>query len=150
MSDLAVTWWGHASATAEIGGVRVASDPLLTDRILHLRRYTRTPGVTAAVADVVLLSHLHADHLQVLSLRRFGPDVPVLVPRGGESLLKRLDPAQLRAVEPGDVVEVGAARITVLPATHDGRRGPHSRAFGPPLGFLIDACGRSCWFPGDT
>ena len=150
MSDLAVTWWGHASATVEIGGVRVATDPLLSDRLFHLHRYTRTPGVSAAVADVVLLSHLHADHLHVPSLRRFAPDVPVLVPKGGESLLRRLRPEQVRPVEPGDVVEVGAARITVLPATHDGRRGPQSKAVGPPLGFRIDAGGRSFWFPGDT
>lgn len=150
MSGLAVTWWGHASATVEIGGVRVAVDPLLSDRLFHLRRYSQAPGQSATEADVVLVSHLHADHLHVPSLRRFGPDVPIVVPRGAEPLLRRLRPEQLRPVEPGDVVEVGAARITVLPATHDGRRGPHTKAEGPPLGFRVEAEGRSFWFPGDT
>src|SRR4051812_29443558 len=150
MTGLAVTWWGHASATVEIGGVRVALDPLLSDRLFHLRRRTQTPGLRATEADVVLVSHLHADHLHVPSLRRFGPKVPILVPRGAERLLGRLRAGQVRPVEPGDTVEVGAARITVLPATHDGRRGPHSRASGPALGFRVDAGGRSFWFPGDT
>ena len=27
--ELGFTWWGHASATVELGGVRVATDPLL-------------------------------------------------------------------------------------------------------------------------
>jgi hypothetical protein len=35
---IACSWWGHASATAEKVGVRVAVDPLLTDRLLHLVR----------------------------------------------------------------------------------------------------------------
>jgi L-ascorbate metabolism protein UlaG (beta-lactamase superfamily) len=148
--DLRLTWWGHASATVDVGGVRVAVDPLLADRLLHLRRYGVAPGTGATEADVVVVSHLHADHLHLPSLRRFAPDVPIVLPRGGERLLPGIDPARLRPVEPGDVVEVGAARITVLPATHDGRRGPHSRAAGPPLGFRVDAAGRSFWFPGDT
>jgi L-ascorbate metabolism protein UlaG (beta-lactamase superfamily) len=147
---LTMTWWGHASATVELGDVRVAVDPLLTDQLLHLRRYAASPGEAATDADVVLVSHLHADHLHVPSLLRFGPDVPVIVPRGAEPLLARLHPGQVRPVGPGDVLEVGGARVTVLAATHDGRRGPHSRAVGPPLGFRVDARGRSFWFPGDT
>jgi L-ascorbate metabolism protein UlaG (beta-lactamase superfamily) len=41
-------------------------------------------------------------------------------------------------------------RIAVLPATHDGRRGPHSRLRAPAVGFRVDGSGRSFWFPGDT
>ena len=150
MSGLTVTWWGHAFATVDLGGVRVATDPLLSDRLVHLRRYARTPTARATDADVVLVSHLHLDHLHLPSLGRFGLEVPILVPKGGESLLRRLRPEPVRPVEPGDVVEVRGARITVLPATHDGRRGPQSKAVGPPLGFRVDAGGRSFWFPGDT
>lgn len=148
--DLALTWWGHASTTVEIGGARVATDPLLGDRLLHLRRYGASPSGSAGDADVVLISHLHMDHLHLPSLKRFGPDVPILVPRGGEPLLRPLGPDRVRPVEPGDVVEVAGVRIRVLPATHDGGRGPHTRITGPPLGFRVDGGGRSFWFPGDT
>ena len=48
------------------------------------------------------------------------------------------------------MLEVAGAQITVLPATHEGRRGPQSKAVGPALGFRVDAGGRSFWFPGDT
>ena len=33
-----VTWWGHATTTIELGGIRVLTDPVLTGRIAHLRR----------------------------------------------------------------------------------------------------------------
>ena len=150
MSDLAFTWWGHASTTVELGASRVALDPLLLNRLFHLRRYAATPTAAAFQADVVLISHLHHDHLHLPSLRRFGPDVPLVVPRGGESLLAGLDRHRVHPVQPGDVVELGGVRIAVLPATHDGGRSPLNRTVGPALGFRVDGGPRSFWFPGDT
>jgi L-ascorbate metabolism protein UlaG (beta-lactamase superfamily) len=150
MSDLAVTWWGHASTTLELGAVRIAVDPLLVDRLFHLRRYAVTPLTDSADADVVLVSHLHIDHCHLPSLRRFAPDVPILVPRGGEQLLAGLGRDRLVPVAPGEHVEVAGVSIDVLPASHDGRRLPWSRTSAPALGFRIAAGGLSAWFPGDT
>ena len=147
---LAVTWWGHSSATVELGATRVATDPLLGDRLLHLRRYAATPGPAAAAADVVLISHLHRDHCDLPSLGRYDADVPVLVPRGGEALLARLGADRLVPVAPGDVVERAGVRIEVLAATHDGRRHPLARAHPPALGYRFGNDAGSCWFPGDT
>lgn len=144
----AVTWWGHASATVELGPVRVATDPLLGDRLAHLRRHGPSPSATAYDAHLILVSHLHRDHLDVASLRRMPAGVPVLVPAGGESLVPPgLD---ARPVRPGDEIDVAGVRVRVLPAHHDGRRGPGSRAAGPALGFRVDHPEASCWYPGDT
>ena len=148
--DLAVTWWGHASATVEIGGIRIATDPVLVDRLFHLRRYGVTPRVEAGTADLVLLSHLHGDHIHLRSLRRFGPSVPVVAPHGARRLLRRLGLEDVRTVSPGDVLDVAGATIEVLPATHDDRRSPLSQLRGPALGFRVEAAGHSFWFPGDT
>jgi L-ascorbate metabolism protein UlaG (beta-lactamase superfamily) len=148
--SLAVTWWGHASATVEAGRSRVAVDPVLTDRLMHLVRFAMTPAAEASVADLVLISHLHHDHCHLPSLARFGADVPILVPRGGERLLARLGPERLVPVAPGDVVERAGVRVEVLPATHDGRRQPLSRVSPPALGFRIESDAGSWWFPGDT
>lgn len=147
---IAVTWWGHAFATVELGGVSVATDPLLGDRLLHLRRYAASPTADAVRADVVLISHLHHDHFHVPSLERFGADVPIVVPRGGERLLRGLKGRRVLPAEPGDELDVAGARVTVLPATHDWRRGIHSRVTAPPLGFRVEAGAGSFWFPGDT
>lgn len=147
---LALTWWGHASSTVEIGSSQVAIDPLLTPRLLHLRRYAAAPGDAAYEADLVLISHLHSDHFHVPSLRGFPQDVPIVVPRGGEGLLGKLGSHRVHPAGPGDVLDLAGVTVTVLPATHDSRRGPHSRLRGPALGFRVDGAGRSFWFPGDT
>ena len=148
--DLAVTWWGHASATVEIGGIRIATDPVLVDRLFHLRRYGVTPRPEAGSADLVLLSHLHGDHIHLRSLRRFGTSVPVVAPHGARKLLRRLGLEDVRTVSPGDVIDVAGATIEVLPATHDDRRSPLSQLRGPALGFRVEAADHSFWFPGDT
>ena len=147
---LAVTWWGHSSATLELGEVRVAVDPLLVDRLGHLRRRGATPRESACEADVVLISHQHADHLHVPSLRRFGPDVVLVGPRGAERLLERAGAAEVRTVGPGDEVEVRGVRLQVLPASHPGGRHLLARGGGEAIGFRVEAAGRSCWYPGDT
>src|SRR4051794_21532342 len=133
--SLAVTWWGHASATVETGPARVSVDPVLSDRLFHLTRYAMTPAAQSTDADVVVISHLHQDHCHLPSLAKFGADVPILVPRGGEALFARLGTERLVPVAPGDVVERAGVRIEVLGATHDGRRHQFSRVQPPALGF---------------
>ena len=158
MSDpdgrLAFTWWGHASTTVEIGGLRVALDPLLVDRLAHLRRYAATPHPSAADADLVLVSHPHADHCHLPSLRRFDRATPVVAPRGAARLVSSLDFTRVEVAEPGSVLALDlggtAVRVEVLAATHDGRRHPLSRHDGPAVGFRVAVGDSSFWFPGDT
>ena len=152
--SLAFTWWGHASTTVEIGGLRVALDPLLTDRLAHLRRYAESPAPQAADADVVMVSHLHADHCHLPSLRRFARSTTVVAAPGAAEMIGRLGFERVVLAEPGKslTVEVAGAALDlqVLRATHDGRRLPLPRAPGTAVGFRVEAAGRSVWFPGDT
>lgn len=145
-----MTWWGHATSTVELGGVRMVTDPVLVDRLFHLRRYGVTPRPEARTADLVLLSHLHGDHIHLRSLRQYATDLPVVAPHGARRLLRRLGLQDVRTVSPGDVVEAAGTTIEVLPATHDDRRSPLSQLRGPALGFRVTAGGRSVWFPGDS
>lgn len=148
----AVTWWGHASTTLELGTVSVATDPLMTRRLYHLRRAVPEPPEAASRADVVLVSHLHHDHLHLPSLARFGTDVPVVVPRGAPKAVKGLARHELVEVAPGDTVEVAGVHVDVLPATHDGSRDKLNRRHRdvPALGFRLTDGGTSVWYPGDT
>lgn len=143
-----VTWWGHATATVDIAGRRVVTDPLLVDRLVHLRRYGVTPAAPARLADLVLISHLHGDHLHPTSLRMLEPDVLVVAPNGAERLLARAGMTRVRTVGPGDRLSVDGLAIEVLAATHDDRRSPGSRTRGPAIGFRVAAHDRSFWFPG--
>jgi len=146
----ACTWWGHSTATVELGATRVATDPLLADRLFHLVRHGATPGPEASHADLVLVSHLHQDHCHLPSLARFAADVPLVVPAGAEHLLRSLGGDRLVPVAPGDVVEVAGVRVEALSASHDGRRHPLSRTDPPALGFRFENDAGSCWYPGDT
>ena len=148
--ELGFTWWGHASATVELGDVRVATDPLLSDRLFHLRRYAKTPDSRAYDADVVLLSHLHHDHCHLPSLRGFQADVPIVVPRGGERYLADSAPGRW------------SPRLRATTSTWAGSGSPSCRrpttAAGTPgrgaprqhWAFGWSGGGRSFWFPGDS
>ncbi|MEV5576661.1 MBL fold metallo-hydrolase [Spirillospora sp. NPDC052269] len=150
----AITWWGHATATVEVDGVRLLTDPVLTGRIGHLRRRRGPePGAVALSADAVLISHLHADHLHLPSLSLLPDDVPLIVPRGTARFLADAGRADLadRSVEtrPGGETELDGIGVRAVPAAHSGRRTPWSRYEGPALGYVIEGV-RRVWFAGDT
>lgn len=149
-----VTWWGHSTVTLECDGTRLLTDPVLTSRVGHLRR-RRGPAPTAEAseADVVLISHLHADHLHLTSLPLVSPDARIVLPRGGARLVAKSCGSDVGdrcvEVESGSHVEIGGLTITAVHAEHDGRRGPWTSARGPALGYRIDGP-VSAWFAGDT
>jgi L-ascorbate metabolism protein UlaG (beta-lactamase superfamily) len=143
-----VTWMGHSTADISMGGVRFLTDPVLGARVAHLRRRCPDPVLAPGIIDAVLISHLHHDHLDLASLRRVGRG-PVILPRGAGRLIRRTGHADIVEVSPGDVVDVGEARVHVVHADHSGRR-TLSRSHGPALGFVIEGCGHRVYFPGDT
>ncbi|MFJ5532711.1 MBL fold metallo-hydrolase [Streptomyces sp. NPDC093261] len=148
-----ITWWGHATCTVEDSGVRVLTDPLFARRLAHLRRRRGAPPPPeAAVADLALVSHLHADHLHVPSLARLAPGTRLLVPRGAPGQvpgLRRLGRLRVTEVVPGDQVQVGDLVVRVVSARHDGRRLPVGPHRSPALGFVVEGEART-YFAGDT
>ncbi|MFD9217231.1 MBL fold metallo-hydrolase [Streptomyces sp. NPDC087659] len=148
-----VTWWGHATCTVEDSGVRVLTDPLFVGRLAHLRRRRgQLPPAEAAVADAVVVSHLHSDHLHLPSLARLAPGTRLIVPRGAPRAvpgLRRLGGLRIVEVAPGDEVAVADLRVRAVPAAHDGRRLPVGPHRSPALGFVLHGAART-YFAGDT
>ncbi|THA67056.1 MBL fold metallo-hydrolase [Streptomyces sp. A0958] len=151
-----ITWWGHATCTIEDSGVRFLTDPLFVRRFAHLRRRRGAlPGPDAAVADVVLISHLHSDHLHLPSLARVAPGARLIVPHGsvravpGLRLLRRARGLRITEVTAGDEVRVGEVRVRAVPALHDGRRLPLGPQRSPALGYVVEGAART-YFAGDT
>lgn len=148
MSAAELTWLGHATVLIELGGRRVLTDPLLRDRVAHLRRHHPAPAVPGPL-DAVLVSHAHRDHLDTASLRRLPADVPVLAPVGAARALRGAGRHDVREVAAGDAVELtGGLTIQVVPAVHDGRRHPLAPA-SDGVGYVVEA-GRRVYFAGDT
>ncbi|MGK5631972.1 MBL fold metallo-hydrolase [Streptomyces sp. URMC 123] len=150
-----ITWWGHATATVVDSGVRVLTDPLLVRRLAHLRRRRGAlPPPEAAVADLVLVSHLHADHLHPRSLALLAPGTRLLVPRGAVRAvpgLRRIAAKGVRLTEvvPGDEVRCGPVVVRAVPAAHDGRRLPYGPRRAPALGYVVRG-EATTYFAGDT
>jgi L-ascorbate metabolism protein UlaG (beta-lactamase superfamily) len=149
-----ITWWGHATATVHDSGLRVLTDPLFTRRLAHLRRRRgAVPPPDAAAADVVLVSHLHADHLHIGSLARLAPGTPVLLPHGAQAAVPGLrrvrDRLRLVEVEAGDTMRFGALTVRAVPAAHDGRRLPYGPQRAAALGYVVEGAART-YFAGDT
>jgi L-ascorbate metabolism protein UlaG (beta-lactamase superfamily) len=149
-----ITWWGHSTCTVTLAGMRVLTDPVLTARVAHLERATAPlPPASAVEADVAVVSHLHADHLHLPSLRRLAVSTRLVGPHGTAGVLARRLPDLARRVEevgPGETVHVGDLEITGTSAWHDGRRLPGSAHRGTALGFRLSAAGQTVWFAGDT
>ncbi|TDC30428.1 MBL fold metallo-hydrolase [Micromonospora sp. 15K316] len=147
-----LTWHGHSTVWIEDFGTRLLTDPLLRDRLAHLRRRRGPTPQLPGVPDAVLVSHLHADHLDFASLRRLPGDPALVVPAGASRLIRRaLGPAADRCVElaVGESTTVGRVRVTAVPAAHDASRGPWSRHRAPAIGYLLQGAART-WFAGDT
>ncbi len=147
-----VTWYGHSTVWLEDSGVRLLTDPLLTDRLAHLRRAAGPTPVLPGAPDAVLLSHLHADHLHLASLRKLGGDPLFVLPRGAGGFVRAgLRRPGLRLVElaPGERTTVGAVTVRAVAAAHPANRGPWSRLHATPIGFVVEGARRT-WYAGDT
>lgn len=145
-----LSWLGHASVLVEMDGVRVVTDPALTDRLAHLRRHHHVDPSTVGRVDVVLISHVHLDHLHVPSLRMLGRDVLVIVPAGAASFMRRRGFPHVRETTAGQTTEIGGLTIETVPALHSGQRGPHSRVSVDAVGYVLRGTEGSVYFPGDT
>jgi len=140
-----ITWLGHATVLLEAAGARLLTDPLLRERVAHLRRHAPLP-VIAEPVDGVLISHVHHDHLDRPSLRELAhPDTIAVGPRGVTPLLHDLPFGRVREIAAGERVAVAGSEVLAVPAWHDVRRWPGRRQHDA-LGFLVERI----WFAGDT
>ena len=142
-----ILYIGHASTLIELDGVRLLTDPLLRQRVAHLRRLVPLVDVSPP-PDAVLLSHLHYDHVDMASLRRIGRSVRLIVPHRAGSLFRRRRYRDVVELAAGESVPVGAVTVTAVPAEHDGRRNPLGSGIGA-LGYVVSGS-RSVYFAGDT
>jgi L-ascorbate metabolism protein UlaG (beta-lactamase superfamily) len=145
---------GHSTVRVELAGRTVLTDPLLAPTVGLLRRVVPLPQPSAwAGVDLVLISHLHGDHLHIPSLRTLGRGVRILVPRGAGAWLRGRGFPRVDELSAGEGLQDGDLRITAVRAEHSGHRwGPRS-THGPDseaIGFLLEGDGSTVYVSGDT
>ncbi len=154
VDGLAMRFLGHSTVRLETAGRVVLTDPVLTGTVGGLRRVAPPlPPDAWAGTDLVLISHLHGDHLHLPSLRLLGAGVPVVVPRGAGDWLRRRGFQRVHELGVGESLTDGELTITALHADHAAHRwgprfthGPHA----PAVGHLVEARGRRVYVAGDT
>jgi L-ascorbate metabolism protein UlaG (beta-lactamase superfamily) len=142
-----ITWLGHATVLIETqSGARVLTDPLLRNRVAHLRRHAASAPALDPV-DAVLISHVHMDHLDRGSLRQVArPETRIVVPAGGAGPTRGLPFGTVTQARAGDRLTLAGVELDVVPAWHPSSRlGVVGRRLDA-LGFLLDGV----WFAGDT
>ncbi|RJO78896.1 hypothetical protein D5S18_04700 [Nocardia panacis] len=142
-ADLAVTWYGHASALVEVDGYRVLTDPVWSERVspsalIGPTRLHPVPAPLTALppVDAILISHDHYDHLDRETVRELVrlQDAPFLVPIGIGAHLRHWGVPEDRIVELdwggsvslsrlGRARESGDLMITCAEARHFSGRG---------------------------
>lgn len=131
-SGLRLTWMGHSTSLLEIDGVRILIDPVWDERASPTtwsgpKRFFPAPLNLSDLPsiDAVLVSHDHYDHLGAGTIRALTrlsglAKAQWIMPLGVGALLKRLGVAAAQSLELDwmDSVEIGAVRVTALPARH--------------------------------
>ncbi|HHB91415.1 MAG TPA: MBL fold metallo-hydrolase [Anaerolineae bacterium] len=139
---------GHATLMFHLRGKHILTDPVLSDRVLHLRRRNFSASTwleQQPPPDLILLSHLHLDHLHLPSLRRLPCDVPLIAPRGSGKWLRKILCRPVIELSPGDVYHLDDITIHVTYAEHGG----NLPIIGLAQGYLLKA-ESVIYFPGDT
>jgi L-ascorbate metabolism protein UlaG (beta-lactamase superfamily) len=143
-----IEYVGHSTVFLDLDGVRLLTDPLLRNRVAHLRRASPVSARTRRGVDAVLISHAHYDHLDLPSLEKLGKKLPIVVPKGLGGLLRKRKFEAVLEVEEGETLSIGDLSIRAVQAEHDGSRGPFGVS-AEPIGYVITGS-TSIYFAGDT
>ena len=144
-----ITYIGHATVLLEIDGMRLLTDPLLRDRVYHIRRQSSAvePSLYERI-DAVLISHLHLDHVDIQSLQMVGTETQIFAPAGLPELLQRWGFKNMVEMKPGEKTNVGGVTVEAIKAVHKGINLPLLPDIGC-LGYVINGS-HNVYFPGDT
>ena len=147
--DGAITWAGHATVLLSLDGARLLTDPVLRDRVGPLVRIADPPPATVGERlDAVLLSHIHADHADPVTLRRIAARhagdraarAALAAGRARESPMCTSWPPARRRLGPLRVRDRRARRAAASSA---------ARPKADAVGFVVEGS-RSLYFAGDT
>ncbi|GGZ62977.1 MBL fold metallo-hydrolase [Streptomyces inusitatus] len=159
-SGLRLTWMGHSTVLAEIGGRRVLFDPVWGERCSPFsfagpKRFHPAPAALAALGpvDVVVISHDHYDHLDLPTIKALvSTDTVFAVPLGVGAHLERwgVAPARLRELDWNETAEVGGLRFTATQARHFCGRGLRNQQHTLWASWVVAGPEHRIYHSGDT
>ena len=164
-ADLAVTWFGHATALIELDGYRVLTDPVWSERVspsplVGPARLHPVPAPLSSLPplDAVVISHDHYDHLDRETVRALvaAQDAPFVVPIGIGAHLRKWHVPESRIIELdwGTSTSIAgpgreALTVTCTEARHFSGRG-FNRNTTLWASWVFAGPRRRAYFGGDT
>jgi len=151
---LAALWVGHATVLLQMDDRMILSDPIFTASAGQISWRVVEPGIDVAHVprlDVVLVSHLHFDHLSPASLATLeGRIGHLLAPAGGLAYVPDLD-FSASDLAPWEHWEARGLRVTAVPVAHSGwRYGADTWMQDCYAGYVLEHRGLTVYFGGDT
>jgi L-ascorbate metabolism protein UlaG (beta-lactamase superfamily) len=160
-ASLRVSYVGHASFLLQTAGLNILTDPVWSERASPVAfagpRRVNDPGIAfddLPPIDVVLLSHNHYDHLDILTLARLSSvhRPHIITPLGNDTIIAGdTRESVVRAVDWGDLVELDAGvRVYVEPMQHWSARGPFDRRHALWAAFVVEGPAGRVYVVGDS
>ncbi len=158
-AGLRVFWFGHATVLVEIDGVRIMTDPILSERaspfqFLGPARFHAPPVPLDQLTgiDAVVISHDHYDHLDMATVQQLaGGGTHFYVGMGIGAHLQRwgVDLPQIHEMAWWEHADLKGVRIHCTPARHySGRRSMNNSTLW--ASWMIRSAQHAVYFSGDT
>jgi L-ascorbate metabolism protein UlaG (beta-lactamase superfamily) len=154
-----ISWLGHASFMLNISGLRILTDPFLTEFASPVswagpRRFVES-GITIKnlpQINIVLVSHSHFDHLDDYSIRSLKnkKKIHVVVPLGLKSFFEERGYETVTELDWRESVTVKGIKITSQPAVHDSARSIDDHNQTLWSSWVIESPENNVLFVGDT
>jgi L-ascorbate metabolism protein UlaG (beta-lactamase superfamily) len=160
-NKLHVTMIGHATMLIQTGGLNIITDPVLSERASPVQFFGpkrhNPPGVAfddLPKIDLILLSHNHYDHLDILTLEKLVQrDAPLIItPLGNDTIIhKAIKGANIKTGDWGDMISISSQiKIHVEPCHHWSARGTKDRRMALWAAFVIETDTLKIYHIGDT
>jgi L-ascorbate metabolism protein UlaG (beta-lactamase superfamily) len=154
--ECVVSFGGHATVIARYEKLGIAFDPMLGRWVGGVRRAVE-PGLAPGDFEdigLVLISHRHADHLHIPTLKKLPRKATtIVVPAGGAAWVSALGFARVVELAPGSDFEIRGVQVMGYATSHgegDLARGLSYvvRPTGDMTGPSLYLCGDSGYFSG--
>jgi L-ascorbate metabolism protein UlaG (beta-lactamase superfamily) len=155
-----VTFIGHSSFLLRLPGLTILTDPVFSKRCSPTQlagpSRVRAPGIALAdlpPIDLILLSHNHYDHMDLISLRQLRrrfPKVAIVTSLGNAPYLAKQRLAGAAELDWWQTHHHGETSITATPARHFAARWLNDRNQTLWCGFMLEHRGQKLYFAGDT
>ena len=155
-----ISFIGHSTFLLRLPGLSILTDPVFSARCSPSQfagpRRVRAPGIALhhlPHVDLILLSHNHYDHMDLISLRKLRarfPRVHIVTTLGNAAYLHKKGIPGAVELDWWQSHTHGEAVLTVTPARHFAARTLYDRNATLWGGMFIEHQGRRIYFAGDT